>query len=104
MTTFLLFSFLSGVLELGTVLRYFNEGYPLWNIFLMASMYQLGNLLFLGRDFLFERCDDTLLLLDAAVVLRHGRTNREQQQEGQQNTERFHRRVISFWRIPRAGR
>ena len=47
MTTFLLFSFLSGVLELGTVLRYFNEGYPLWNIFLMASMYQLGNLLFL---------------------------------------------------------
>lgn len=47
MATFLLFSFLSGVLELGTVLRYFNEGAPLWKILLMVSMYQLGNLLFL---------------------------------------------------------
>ena len=46
MCTFLLLSLLSGILEIGVVLSMYYAGKPAWEILLMGSMYQLGNLLF----------------------------------------------------------
>lgn len=46
MFLFLLLSLLSGVLEIGVILRVYAAGKPMWEILLMGSMYQLGNLLF----------------------------------------------------------
>ncbi len=46
MIVFLFFSMLSGILELGIVLKPFAEGMPIWVSLLMGVMYQLGNLLF----------------------------------------------------------
>lgn len=49
MIWFLLFSLLSGVLELGSVWHAWKEGFSITVVLLFALLYQLGNLLFVPR-------------------------------------------------------
>lgn len=55
MYLFLLLSLLSGILEIGVILKAYTAEMPVWIVLSMAAMYQLGNLLFLpGKSSLFR--------------------------------------------------